>query len=120
VGKETVRRVLMEPGKLARTPASRGYFGKLVQIDSSYHQWSTGDETYYWLLNIIDDATSRFFCRFVGSDSYRTIMAVFKSYIEAHGRLQGGLHGPGVPLLRQHPQGRREEEGHHPGGEGHE
>jgi transposase len=56
VGKETVRRVLMEhdiwePGKLARIARKprfrRGYFGELVQIDSSYHQWSTGDETYY-------------------------------------------------------------------------
>jgi transposase InsO family protein len=95
VGKETVRRILMEhdiwkPGKLARIARKprlrRGYFGELVQIDSSYHQWFTGNETYSWLLNIIDDATGRIFCRFVDSDSYRTNMAVFKSYIEVHGR----------------------------------
>lgn len=47
----------------------RGRFGELVQWDTSDHNWLEGRGERILLINMIDDATSRWFARFVGSDS---------------------------------------------------
>jgi DNA-binding IscR family transcriptional regulator len=47
----------------------RSRFGELVQWDTSDHDWLEGRGEEMLLINMIDDATSRWFARFVDSDS---------------------------------------------------
>ena len=47
----------------------RSRFGELVQWDTSDHDWLEGRGEEILLINMIDDATSRWFARFVSSDS---------------------------------------------------
>ena len=63
---ETLRRWLMSQGlwaKKRKRPRHRTRrprrtrFGELLQIDGSTHQWFDGDEGYYCLMNVVDDAT---------------------------------------------------------------
>jgi transposase InsO family protein/transposase len=94
VSKETTRRLMVDngiytPGKphknIRASRERRGYRGELLQMDTSKHQWFQGDDNYHYLINTVDDATSRIFCRFVHTDSSETNMAVMKEYIEKYG-----------------------------------
>ena len=64
----------------------RSRFGELVQWDTSPHDWleSRGEEIL--LINMIDDATSRWFARFVSSDSTMENMNHLERYLKKHGR----------------------------------
>ena len=64
-----------------RSRERRCLFGEMVQMDSSIHAWMEGEPP-FWLINIIDDATSRIFCRFYDADSTETNMDCLKSYCE--------------------------------------
>ena len=64
----------------------RGRFGELVQWDTSDHDWLEGRGEEVLLINMIDDATGRWFARFVASDSTVENMNLLESYVKKHGR----------------------------------
>ena len=67
----------------------RSRFGELVQWDTSKHDWLEGRGEEILLINMIDDATSRWFARFVVSDSTMENMNLLESYLKEHGRPLG-------------------------------
>jgi transposase len=96
VSRETVRRWMME-AKLWRARKARvekihewrprrSRFGELVQWDTSDHDWLEGRGEEMLLINMIDDATSRWFARFVDSDSTMENMNLLERYVKKHGR----------------------------------
>jgi hypothetical protein len=60
--------------------------GELVQVDTSEHDWFEGRGEKAYLINLIDDATSRVFLRFYEAESTATNMAHLKAYIARCGR----------------------------------
>src|SRR3984893_4434228 len=64
----------------------RSRFGELVQWDTSDHDWLEGRGEEILLINMIDDATSRWFARFVASDSTVENMNHLERYLKQHGR----------------------------------
>jgi hypothetical protein len=64
----------------------RSRFGELVQWDTSDHDWLEGRGEEILLINMIDDATSRWFARFVVSDSTVENMNLLERYVKEHGR----------------------------------
>src|SRR3954467_15688395 len=67
----------------------RSRFGELVQWDTSPHDWLEGRGEEILLINMIDDATSRWFARFVVSDSTVENMNHLERYTKQHGRPLG-------------------------------
>src|ERR1700674_2733892 len=64
----------------------RSRFGELVQWDTSPHDWLEGRGEEILLINMIDDAASRWFARFVSSDSTMENMNHLERYLKKHGR----------------------------------
>jgi biotin operon repressor len=64
----------------------RSRFGELVQWDTSDHDWLEGRGEEIYLINMIDDATSQWFARFVVSDSTLENMNHLERYVKKHGR----------------------------------
>jgi DNA-binding Lrp family transcriptional regulator len=64
----------------------RSRVGELVQWDTSDHDWLEGRGEKILLINMIDDATSRWFARFVGSDSTVENMNLLERYVKKYGR----------------------------------
>jgi hypothetical protein len=64
----------------------RSRFGELVQWDTSNHDWLEGRGERILLINMIDDATSRWFARFVANDSTLENMNHVERYVNKHGR----------------------------------
>ena len=64
----------------------RSRFGELVQWDTSDHDWLEGRGEEILLINMIDDATSRWFARFVASDSTVENMNHLERYTKKYGR----------------------------------
>jgi transposase len=63
--------------------------GMLLHIDGSKHQWF-GDERWYDLLVILDDATSEiYYAQLVEEESTRTVMAGLREVIESKGLFCG-------------------------------
>jgi hypothetical protein len=67
----------------------RSRFGELVQWDTSEHDWLEGRGEQMLLINMIDDATSRWFARFVTSDSTVENMNHLERYLKKYGRPLG-------------------------------
>jgi biotin operon repressor len=67
----------------------RSRFGELVQWDTSDHNWLEGRGEEMLLINMIDDATSQWFARFVKSDSTEENMNLLESYLKKRGRPLG-------------------------------
>jgi hypothetical protein len=96
VSRETVRQWMIEAKlwrarqqrieKIHEWRARRTRFGELVQWDTSDHDWLEGRGEDILLINMIDDATSRWFARFVSSDSTVENMNLLESYVKKHGR----------------------------------
>jgi DNA-binding Lrp family transcriptional regulator len=95
--RETVRQWMIEAGlwrarkqrveKVHEWRPRRSRFGELVQWDTSDHDWLEGrGEEKVLLINMIDDATSRWFARFVLSDSTVENMNMVEGYTKKHGR----------------------------------
>ena len=76
----------------------RGRFGELVQWDTSDHDWLEGRGEDILLINMIDDATGRWFARFVASDSTVENMNLLESYLKKHGTAAGLLYRQGEPV----------------------
>lgn len=64
----------------------RSRFGELVQWDTSTHDWLEGRGEEMKLIAMIDDATSRYLARFVGSDSTEENLRMLERYLQEHGR----------------------------------
>jgi biotin operon repressor len=64
----------------------RSRFGELVQWDTSPHDWLERRGEEILLINMIDDATSRWFARFVASDSTVENMNLLERYLKKHKR----------------------------------
>jgi DNA-binding Lrp family transcriptional regulator len=60
--------------------------GELVQWDTSDHDWLEGRGERFYLIHMIDDATSELTARFVAHDSTEENMRLLKTYLERHGR----------------------------------
>jgi DNA-binding Lrp family transcriptional regulator len=96
VSRETVRHWMMEAklwkprrqkvDKVHMWRVRRSRLGELVQWDTSDHDWLEGRGERLKLIAMIDDATSRYFARFVMSDSTEQNMAVLNQYLNQHGR----------------------------------
>ena len=67
----------------------RSRFGELVQWDTSDHNWLEGRGDEILLINMIDDATSRWLARFVKSDSTVENMNHLERYLKRFGRPLG-------------------------------
>ena len=76
----------------------RSRFGELVQWDTSDHDWLEGRGEEILLINMIDDATGRWFARFVNSDSRVENMNHLERYLEAAWAAIGVLHRQSVDL----------------------
>ena len=96
VGRETVRQ-WMSAAKLWRSHPRqvekvhqwrprRSRFGDLVQWDTSIHAWLEGRGEEMVLINMIDDAASRWLARFVGGDSTLENLNVLERYLKERGR----------------------------------
>jgi transposase len=72
-------------GKHRRRRERRPMVGMLLHIDGSKHQWF-GDERWYDLIVILDDATSEiYYAQLVEEESTRTVMAGLREVIETQG-----------------------------------
>jgi biotin operon repressor len=96
VSRETVRQWMIQAKlwrarqqhveKIHEWRPRRSRCGELVQWDTSDHDWLEGRGAQILLINRIDDATGRWFARFVGSDSTAENMSLLESYLKKHGR----------------------------------
>ena len=96
VSRETVRQWMMAAKlwrprkqrveKVHEWRPRRSRFGELVPGDTSDHDWLEGRGEEILLINMIDDATSRWFARFVSSDSTAENMNHLERYLKKHGR----------------------------------
>ena len=96
VSRETVRQWMIQARlwrarqqrveKIHEWRPRRGRFGELVQWDTSDHKWLEGRGEEILLINMIDDATGRWFARFVASDSTVENMNLLESYVKKYGR----------------------------------
>src|SRR5437879_10493547 len=72
-------------GKYRRRRERRPLPGMLLHIDGSKHQWF-GDERWYDLIVILDDATSEiYYAQLVQEESTRTVMEGLRAVIESQG-----------------------------------
>jgi transposase len=96
VSRETVRQWMIQAKlwrarkqrieKIHEWRPRRSRWGELVQWDTSDHDWLEGRGEGLLLINMIDDATGRWFARFVTSDSTVENMNLLESYVKKHGR----------------------------------
>src|SRR4030067_3733818 len=94
ISKETLRNWLIETGDWEKVRKSRThrqwregkhYFGEMVQMDGSHHDWFEGRGTKCVLMVYIDDATSKAFARFHEYEGTIPAMDSFKRYIKKYG-----------------------------------
>lgn len=94
VNAETLRLWLKKEGLWSRKRKRKVYrerrerracFGDLLQIDGSIHQWFAGDDKYYCLLNIVDDATGICLAALDKGETTQILLTVFKKWIEIYG-----------------------------------
>jgi biotin operon repressor len=118
VSRETVRRWMVRAKlwrarkehieKICEWRPRRSRFGELVQWDTSDHDWLEGRGDEILLINMIDDATSRWFARFVGSDSTVENMNHLERYVNQHGRPLA-YYTDRASLFRTTPKTRRDQ-----------
>ena len=97
VGKETLRGWMIEAGMWKSNSRQlqevhcwrprRSGFGELVQWDTSEHDWLEGRGPVRYLVQMIDDATSWSWGRFVERDATPHNMGVLWEYLEKNGRM---------------------------------
>jgi len=92
---ETLRLLLIEE-KLWRKKRKRSshkswrppkeFYGELVQLDGSDHDWFEGRGPRCTLVGFIDDATNVVFLEFVTSESHKNLMGTTKNYCLQNGK----------------------------------
>lgn len=96
IGREALRKLMMSAGlwqgrkrKVEEVHVwrqRRSSRGELVQWDTSDHDWLEGRGERFYLIHMIDDATSELTARFVAHDSTEENMRLLKTYLETNGR----------------------------------
>lgn len=96
IGRETLRKLMMgaqlwqgQQRKLETVHVwreRRHSRGEMVQWDTSDHDWLEGRGERFYLIHMIDDATSELTARFVPHDSTEENMRLLKAYLERNGR----------------------------------
>jgi transposase len=94
INHETLRQWLIESGDWKKNRKRRvhrqwrqrkQYFGEMIQIDGSHHNWLEGRGPTCVLLGYIDDATGTIFGRFYRYEGTMPAMESFKRYIKKYG-----------------------------------
>lgn len=94
ISDETLRKWLLETGDWKKVRKGRvhrqwrerkHYFGEMVQIDGSPHDWFEGRGPECVLMGYIDDATNNVFARFYEYEGTIPVMDSFKGYVELYG-----------------------------------
>jgi transposase len=65
--------------------ARKEYFGELVQMDGSHHDWFEGRRDGAVLMVLIDDATSEVFAWFSEGETTIAAMEAFRGYVQRYG-----------------------------------
>lgn len=96
IGREALRQIMVSAGlwrsrkqsltQVHQWRTRRSCRGQLVQWDTSVHDWLEGRGAKFYLIHMIDDATSQLTARFVAHDSTEENMRLLWSYLERHGR----------------------------------
>jgi transposase len=74
-----------KPGSHRKRRPRRPLPGMMLHIDGSEHRWF-GDERYYELIVVLDDATSEiYYAQLVESESTRSVMAALREVVETRG-----------------------------------
>ena len=74
-----------KPGSQRKRRPRRPLAGMMLPIDGSEHRWF-GDERYYELMVVLDDATSEiYYAQLVEAESTRTVMAALREVVETRG-----------------------------------
>lgn len=95
VSKETLRKAMITEGHWAGKKRKikhrerrerKEFFGEMVQVDGSPHDWFEGRGPRCTLINFVDDATSYIpFMMFAPSESNESLMLALRKYIEIRG-----------------------------------
>lgn len=94
INRETLRQWLLEEGFITRQRKGRKhrlwrerkeYYGEMVQMDGSHHDWLEGRGPWLVLMGHIDDATSRVNGRFYDYEGTIPAMDSFKRYVKKYG-----------------------------------
>lgn len=94
INHETLRQWLIESGDWKKNRKRRAhrqwrqrkqYFGEMIQIDGSHHDWLEGRGLKCVLIGYIDDATGTVFGKFYGYEGTMPAMESFKCYIKKYG-----------------------------------
>jgi transposase len=86
----------------------RGCVGQMVQMDGSTHDWFEGRRESCVLFVMIDDASSRLFCRFYESEDTSSAFDLFGRYVRKYG-LPGSLYVDKDSIYRVNEPKAREE-----------
>jgi len=94
IGDQTLRNWLVQAGfwaanhrrrKYRRWRARKHYFGEMIQVDGSHHDWFEGRGPKCVLMGYIDDATSIKFARFYTHEGTMPAFDSLKRYIKRYG-----------------------------------
>jgi len=94
INDETLRMWLIEAGDWKKIRNRRRhrqwrerkhYYGEMVQLDGSHHDWFEERGPWCVLMGYVDDATGRVFGRFYEYEGTTPAMDSFKRYIKKHG-----------------------------------
>lgn len=94
IGDQTLRNWLMQVGlwgvnhkrrKYRRWRPRKHYFGEMIQMDGSHHDWLEGRGPKCVLMGYIDDATSTGFARFYTHEGTMPAFDSLKRYIKRYG-----------------------------------
>lgn len=94
IGTQTIRTWLIEAGAWDRVRKSRRhrrwrerkrYFGEMIQVDGSHHDWLEGRGPELVLMAYIDDATNRVMARFYDYEGTLPAMDSFRRYVRGYG-----------------------------------
>jgi hypothetical protein len=94
VSKEKLRQVMIDAGiwrvrqrerDIHQWRERKHFFGEMVQMDGSHHDWLEGRGPKLVLMGYIDDATNRVFGRFYDYEGVRPAMDSLERYIRLYG-----------------------------------
>jgi len=94
ISDETLRAWLIEEGlwkkrrkrsAFRQWRARKEYFGEMLQMDGSHHDWLEGRGPGLVLMGSIDDATNTAYGRFHDYEGTLPVMDIFKRYVEKYG-----------------------------------
>jgi hypothetical protein len=94
VSNEKLRQIMLAKGlwqrkrrrrKIYRWRERKEYFGEMVQMDGSHHDWLEGRGSKMVLMGYADDATGRFYGRFYDHEGLFPAMDSLERYIQHYG-----------------------------------